>query len=91
MLKIEIFPENERVEIRQTAPKDDKPSRTIYEQIAYAHLGGKFPVEMKIPLEKDQAPHGAGFYTIHSQSYFINNFGGLELKRFGLILDPISK
>ncbi|HCG5238718.1 TPA: hypothetical protein NJZ22_003961 [Vibrio parahaemolyticus] len=33
--------------------KDDKASRTIYEQIAYAYLGGKFPVEMKLSLEKD--------------------------------------
>ncbi|WP_086980912.1 single-stranded DNA-binding protein [Vibrio aphrogenes] len=87
MLKVEIFPENERVEIRQTAPKDDKPGRTIYEQIAYAHLGGKFPVEMKVQLEKGQEPYAAGLYTPHSSSFVVNNYGGLELKRFGMVLD----
>ncbi len=90
MLKIEIFPENVRVETRSIPSKDDKPGRTIYEQIAYAHLGGKFPVEMKLTLEKDQQAYAAGIYTPHSSSYAINNFGGLELKRFGMVLDAID-
>ncbi len=51
MLKIEIFQENVQTETRTIPAKDGKPSRTIYEQIAYAHLGGKFPVEM-IPIWK---------------------------------------
>ncbi|TOG58899.1 G5P family DNA-binding protein, partial [Vibrio parahaemolyticus] len=52
MLKVEIFPEHEQIETRTIPGKEDKPSRTIYEQIAYAYLGGKFPVEMKLSLEK---------------------------------------
>ncbi len=90
MLKIEIFPENVRVETRNIAGKEDRPGRTIYEQIAYAHLGGKFPIEMKLTLEKDQEPYAAGIYTPHSASYVVNNFGGLELKRFGMVLDAID-
>lgn len=90
MLKIEIFQENVRVETRSIPSKDDKPGRTIYEQIAYAHLGGKFPIEMKLTLEKDQEPYSAGTYTPHSSSYVVNNFGGLELKRFGMIIEPLE-
>ncbi|MBF4437895.1 hypothetical protein ERJ77_26120, partial [Vibrio anguillarum] len=52
MLKIEIFPEDVRVATRTTKPKDDKPGRDIYEQDAYAYIGGKFPVQMKLQLEK---------------------------------------
>ena len=52
MLKIEIFPENAQVESRSIPAKDNKPPRNIYEQIAYAYLGGKFPVEMKLQLEQ---------------------------------------
>lgn len=91
MLKIEIFPENVQVETRNIPGKDDRPGRAIYEQIAYAHLGGKFPIEMKLSLEKDQAPYEAGIYTPHSSSYAVNNFGGLELKRFSMLLIPVEK
>ncbi|ELA7319209.1 hypothetical protein Q9X98_000713 [Vibrio parahaemolyticus] len=90
MLKIEIFQEDVRVSTRTTKPKDDKPGRDIYEQDAYAYLGGKFPVQMKLQLEKDQIPYGAGLYTVHSSSFVVNNFGALELKRFGQIIAPLE-
>ncbi|PNH87218.1 single-stranded DNA-binding protein [Vibrio diazotrophicus] len=90
MLKIEIFPENVNIETRVIPAKDDKPSRTIYEQIAYAHLGGKFPVEMKLQLEQGQPAYVAGLYAIHPSSFVINQYGSLELKRFGLLIEPIS-
>ncbi len=90
MLKIEVFKENEVVDIRTIPSRDDKPARTIYEQVAYAHLGGKFPVEMKISLEKDQVPYAPGLYTMHSSSFTVNNFGNLELKKYGKILEPFN-
>lgn len=89
-LKIEIFQENVNIEKRTTKPKDDKPGRVIYEQIAYAHLGGKFPVEMKLQLEEGQPAYVAGIYTVHPSSFVINQFGSLELKRFGLVIEPIE-
>ncbi|PWY27764.1 G5P family DNA-binding protein, partial [Vibrio vulnificus] len=54
MIKIEIFSEDVRINTRTTKAKDDKPSREIYEQDAYVYLGGKFPVQMKLQLEKGQ-------------------------------------
>ena len=61
-------------------------SRVIYEQTAYAYLGGKFPVEMKVSLEKDETAYQAGVYTVDNSSYIVNNFGKLELKKYGLKL-----
>ncbi len=90
MLKIEVFPENAVIQTRTMPGKDGKPPRTFYEQTAYAYLGGKFPVEMKLSLEEGQPAYAAGEYTVHSSSYVINNFGGLELKRFGLLITPLD-
>ena len=90
MLKIEVFPENVNIQSRTIPGKDGKPGRTIYEQIAYAYLGGKFPVEMKLSLDEGQPVYVAGDYTVHSSSFVVNNYGGLELKRFGLIIEPLE-
>ncbi|AUB85743.1 single-stranded DNA-binding protein [Vibrio anguillarum] len=68
MIKIEIFKENENFQTSTIPGKEGKPSRTIYEQTAYAYLGGKFPVQMKLSLEEGQPPYVAGEYTVHSSS-----------------------
>ncbi|HAS3625820.1 TPA: hypothetical protein I6193_001985 [Vibrio cholerae] len=90
MLRIEIFKENERAEPRTINGKNGKPPRTIYEQTAYVYLGGKFPVEMKLGLQEGQPPYAPGIYTPHSSSYLVNPFGGLELKKYGLIIEPLE-
>ena len=90
MLKVEIFPEHEQIETRTIPGKEDKPSRTIYEQIAYAYLGGKFPVEMKLSLEKDESPYKVGIYTVDSSSFTVNNYGKLELKKYGMKLTQME-
>lgn len=90
MLKIEIFEDDVKVNARTMPGKDGKPPRTIYEQDAYAHLSGRFPTQMKIQIEEGQPAYAAGLYTIHSSSFVINNFGGLELKRFGQMIEPLK-
>ncbi|MCK7636166.1 MULTISPECIES: G5P family DNA-binding protein [unclassified Shewanella] len=90
MLKIEVFQEDVTVTARNMPPKDGKPGRTIYEQRAYAYLGGKFPVQMKLQVEDPTKTYPAGEYQIDSSSFVVNNFGGLELKRFGLTITPIT-
>lgn len=84
MVKIEIFEEDVKVDVRTTRAKEDKPARQIYEQVAYAYLGGKFPVQIKLSLDDGQQPYPAGMYTPDSESYTVNNFGGLELRKFGM-------
>ncbi|MGO2474217.1 MAG: single-stranded DNA-binding protein [Vibrio litoralis] len=90
MLKIEVFPEDEKFITRTIQGKDGKPPRNIYEQTAYAYLGGKFPVQMKLSLDEGQPAYVAGTYSVHSSSYVVNNFGGLELKRYGLLIEPLE-
>ena len=90
MLQIEVFPENVALITRTLPPKDGKPGRSFNEQIAYAHLGGKFPVEMKLSVKDGQLPYAAGTYSVDASSFAINNYGGLELKRFGLTIKPIE-
>ncbi|MCH4294418.1 G5P family DNA-binding protein [Shewanella sp. 3B26] len=85
MLKIEVFQEDAKIHTRTMPPKDGKPGRTLHEQVAYAYLGGKFPVQMKLQVDEG-VPYSAGMYTVDSSSFMVNNFGGLELKRFGMKL-----
>lgn len=89
MLKIEIFKDDIKIETRSMPPKDGKPGRTIYEQDAYVYLGGRFPTQMKFQLKEGQPPYDTGLYTVHSSSFVVNNFGGLELKRFGQMITPM--
>ncbi len=90
MLKIEVFKEDVKIETRSMPPKDGKPGRIICEQDAYAHLSGRFPTQMKLQLKEGQPPYDSGFYTVHSTSFVVNNFGNLELKRFGQIIVPLE-
>jgi len=90
MLTIEVFSDDVEIKSRTMPGKDGKPPRTIHEQDAYAYLGGKFPTLMKLQLEEGQPAYVAGKYTIHSSSFIVNNFGGLELKRFGQMIQPLE-
>lgn len=90
MLKIEIFSEHEQIETRTIPSRDEKPPRVIYEQIAYAYLGGKFPVEMRLSLEENERPYKSGVYTIDSTSFTINTYGKLELKKYGVKLQALE-
>lgn len=90
MLKIEIFEDDVKVNSRTMPGKDGKPPRIIREQDAYAHLSGRFPTLMKLQIDEGQPPYAAGIYTVHSSSFIVNNFGGLELKRFGQVIEPLE-
>ena len=90
MLKIEIFAEDVKIASHTLPGKDGKPPRTIHEQDAYAYLSGRFPTLMRLQLEEGQPPHVAGNYTMHSSSFSINQYGSLELKRFGQMIQPLE-
>lgn len=80
-LKIEIFKENELVDTRVIPAKGDRGEMRLYSQVAYAHLGGKFPVEMSLPLEEGQPYYTSGMYFIHASSFKVGNYGRLEFDR----------
>ncbi|MBE4044335.1 hypothetical protein HJ125_25010, partial [Vibrio parahaemolyticus] len=51
---------------------------------------GKFPVEMKLSLEKDESMYRAGTYTVDRSSFVINSYGKLELKKYGMKLTQME-
>lgn len=88
-LIIEIFKENELIDTRQgVSAKSGKPWKQ-FSQIAYAHLGGKFPVETKIPLEEGQPHYIAGKYELHMKSFLIGDFDKLSVGR-DMLLIPVD-
>jgi len=64
---------------------------SIREQEAYVDTGKRFPEAIKLSLEKDQAPHAVGEYTIDlDKSCYVGRFGGLELSSSPHLV-PIAK
>jgi len=71
----------------------DKPARaerTVFEQKAFVDLGGVFPVLMKITLDDHKDAYPVGKYQISPDSFEVNNFGQLALKRFDFKLIPLT-
>lgn len=88
-LLIEIFKDNEIVDAREIPAKGDRDAMTIYSQVAFAHLGGRFPVEFSLPLQQGDSAYPAGMYYLHSSSFKIGDFGRLAFER-KLVLIPAS-
>ena len=88
-LIVEIFKENECLDVREgTSVKTGKPWKQI-SQIGYAHLGGKFPVETAIPMQDGQSFYKAGKYQVHYSSFKVGDFNKLEFGR-DIILVPLD-
>lgn len=57
-------------------------------QIAYLHIPGAAPRELRIRLSRDQQPHAAGRYTLDLSSFYIED-GQLRVKQ-ELVLVPLA-
>lgn len=85
-LLIEIFKENETLDIREgVSQKNGRPYKMIT-QVGYAHVGGKFPKEFKIKMQDGQPAWPAGKYTLSVNSLVISPYGDLEVGREMLLL-----
>lgn len=90
VLLIEVFKENESLDIREgISPKTQKPWKMIT-QIGYAHTGDKFPIQMKIKMQDGQPIYQAGMYELGKTSLSVNPYGDLEIGR-EMILIPHLK
>lgn len=89
-LIIEIFKENESIDTRTIPANDKRGELKLFSQVAYAHLGGKFPVQTTIGLEEGQPYYAAGKYELHQSSYQVGNYDRLEFAR-KIILVPVGK
>lgn len=84
MLKIEIIKDHEAPISRTINTRNGQ--KTIHEQTAYAHFGGAFPVEFKIPLDSPASAYPIGKYTLAPSSFQVNQYGSLEVNRFDMRL-----
>ena len=63
LLKVQIFPTS-RIDERSGISEKNGKEWFISTQEAYIDLSGQFPVQVKIPLGRDQVPYGAGHYYL---------------------------
>ena len=52
----------------------------------YIELGGQFPVQIKVPLKKDQVPYSPGNYYVHPTSFKVSGY--FDLKVSDIVLVP---
>ncbi len=76
------------VQSRTIQGKDGKADKTYYSQKAYAHTGGAFPVEFKLPLENQNSAYPSGAYLLDPSSFAVGRYGDLEINRFEMKLTP---
>lgn len=91
MLKIEIVENANQVETRNGTNKQTGAITAFYAQYGYAHLGGAFPVKMKIPLESPAMAYPVGEYQLALESFRIGRFDSLEVNPYNIKLVPINK
>ncbi|MCU8036855.1 MULTISPECIES: G5P family DNA-binding protein [unclassified Shewanella] len=91
MLKIELDASNCKLQTRQLPPKDGKAGRNLYWQIGYMHTGGRYPVEVQIPLEEGQPAYPAGPYFVHPSSFQASKYNNPEFKPFAFTLAPLNE
>ncbi|HCG5116820.1 TPA: hypothetical protein NJY80_000006 [Vibrio parahaemolyticus] len=89
-LVIEIFQDNVVVDKRELPAKGDRPAMTLCSQVAFAHLGGRFPVEFSLSLQDGDAPYPAGKYFLDASSFEVGQYGRLGFTR-NLVLIPIDQ
>lgn len=85
MLEVEIVRGHETVLVRQGK------NGVSYYQRAYAHIGGAFPHEFRLPLSSPQAAYAVGKYYLSPSSYRVNQWSDLEINRFELTLVPVQQ
>lgn len=84
-LLVEIFKENESVLERTIKGREGRDDMTLYNQIAFVHLGGRFPVEISLNLPDSQY-YSAGKYQFSPDSFKVGQYNRLEFDRYPTLL-----
>ncbi|MEZ8195651.1 single-stranded DNA-binding protein [Vibrio cortegadensis] len=87
-LLIEVFKENECLDVREGVTVKGKPWKMIT-QIGYAHTGCKFPIEFKIKMSEGQPVWPAGKYHLSVNSLVVGMHGDIEVGR-EMFLIPVN-
>jgi hypothetical protein len=86
-MKIEILKDHEAPIGRMVGQGDQRRER--FHQRAFAHMGGPFPVEFRLPLENMSDYYPAGEYMLDPSSFRIGRYQDLELNQYGIKLNPV--
>lgn len=89
-LVIEIFQDNVVVDERVLPANEKRGALTLRSQVAFAHIGGRFPVEMSLSLQEGDAPYPAGKYFLDASSFEVGQYDRLGFAR-NLVLIPIDQ
>lgn len=87
LLKVEI-PKLSNVKERSGVSDKTGKEWLIRSQSGYLHNGKPYPVEIKVPLQKDQVPYSQGYYYIHPTSFNSDKYDELSVEE--LILVPVE-
>ncbi len=89
-LVIEIFPDNVVVDERVLPANEKRGALTLRSQVAFAHLGGRFPVEMSLSIQDGASAYPAGKYHLDASSFEVGQYNRLGFAR-DLTLIPIDQ
>ena len=89
-LVIEIFKEDEHVDVREGVSNNTGKPWKMQSQVVYAHVKGKFPVRTSVPISEGETFYPAGKYEIDSSSFVVGDFDRLGFGR-DMLLMPIGK
>ncbi|WP_018653002.1 single-stranded DNA-binding protein [Actinobacillus capsulatus] len=87
LLKVQIFPTS-RIDERSGVSQKTGKEWFMRTQEAYIDLGGQFPVQFKVPLQKDQVSYAPGHYYVHPQSFKTSSYFDLQVG--DIILVPVE-
>lgn len=91
MIKIEITPEQAKVNTRSGVSKSTGQQFTINEQEAYIYLGSIYPQLFKFNLDNGVPPYSAGVYELDASSLFVGDFSKLRIGKIVLKPFPSDK
>jgi hypothetical protein len=85
-LIIEIIKNHEQPTSRQFKGQED----LTWTQKAFAHMGGVFPVEIKLPVKNASYANPVGKYVLSDASFKVGKYGDLEINRWDIELVPVN-
>ena len=70
--------------------QNGKGDRVVYDQTAFAHLGGVFPVQMRLTHNDHNEAMEVGKYLLHPSSFKVGRYGGLEIDNYNMVLEKYN-
>lgn len=81
MIKLSVEVHSAEVQVKSGTSRRTGNPYSIKEQTGYIRIGdAPYPEKMKLTLGDDEPPYQPGIYELNSDSFFIGNFGDLQVR-----------